>query len=134
MSLGTKSSFSNAPWDFQISVFFLISGQCFSDNFSRFKYFPETYWLVLLAFMVKKLFTKNCSDVHYFLIDFSYLASLLAFMVKKLFTKNCSDVHYFLIDFSCLASLGIRSSLVNSRIISWALSKCLFSYLPCTQI
>ena len=42
-------------------------------------------------------------------------ASCIAFMVKKIFTKNCSGVHYFLTNFSYLASLGTQSSLESSE-------------------
>ena len=42
-------------------------------------------------------------------------ASCITFMVKKIFTKNCPGVHYFLTNFSYLASLGTQSSLENSK-------------------
>ena len=40
---------------------------------------------------------------------------LLAFMVKRIFTKNCSSVHYFLTEFSYLVSLGSQTFLENSE-------------------
>ena len=58
---------------------------------------------------------------------------LLAFMVRKIFTKNCSGVHYLLRDFSFLASLGTQSSLENSetsKIIFFEFIQMLFHICP----
>ena len=37
-------------------------------------------------------------------------------MVRKIFTKNCSGVHYFLTNFSYLTSLGTQSSELPGKI------------------
>ena len=48
--------------------------------------------MVSLALMVKKIFTKNCSGVHYFLPDFSSQAFLVCSHAYMYFKKKVSHI------------------------------------------